>query len=153
MPAVLKPRLLQGIGATVTGDGGEPTRARAHELGAHAGPGVLIHHAPEPADADGVRAALDGAWDAIRAHALPPESSTRLVILVAPPPGDPHHAAARAGLENLARTLSIEWSRYGTRTVAILPGERTTPGEVAELAAFLASRAGAYYSGCALSLR
>ena len=49
-----------------------------------------------------------------------------LIVLIAPPPGDPHHAAARAGLENLARTLSIEWARHRIRPVAILPGARTT---------------------------
>ena len=56
------------------------------------------------------------------------------------------------GVENLARTLSIEWARYGIRTAALLPGDATDPGEVAELAAFLASRAGDYYSGCRFDL-
>ena len=104
-----------------------------------------------PQDADGVRAALDGAWDAIRAHALPPDAR-RSIVLIAPPPGDPHHEAARAGLENLARTLSIEWARHGD------PARRDPPrrahrraSEVAELVAFLASRAGAYYAGCAFT--
>ena len=69
-------------------------------------------------------------------------------MLIAPPPGDAGAEAARAGPENLARTLSIEWARYGIRTAALLPGAATDPGEVAELAAFLASRAGDYYSGC-----
>ena len=56
------------------------------------------------------------------------------------------------GLENLARTLSIEWARHGIRLVAILPGAATEADEVAELAAFLASRAWEYYSGCAFRL-
>ena len=58
--------------------------------------------------------------------------------------------AARAGLENLARTLSIEWARHGIRTAALLPGAATEPGEVAELAAFLASRRGRLLLGLPL---
>lgn len=148
---VLRPGLLAGVGITVTGRAAEPVRRRLQELGATPGTDVLVHACPTPADADGVRAALDGAWDAIRAVKLPPDPG--LIVLLGPPPGDPHRAAARAGLENLARTLSIEWARHGIRPVAILPGPRTSPGEVAELAGFLASRAGAYYAGCAFSLR
>ena len=72
-------------------------------------------------------------------------------VLIAPPPGDAQRAAARAGLENLARTLSIEWARHRIRPVAILPGEEPSP--TAELVAFLASPGGAYYSGCAFTLR
>jgi len=150
MPAVLKPQLLTGVGIAVTG-GATHVEARLSELGATPGHGVLVHQADPPRDADGVRAALDGAWDAIRTHALPPREA--LIVLIAPPPGDPHHEAARAGIENLARTLSIEWARHGIRPVAILPGGGTTPAELAELVAFLASRAGAYYAGCAFSLR
>ncbi len=59
----------------------------------------------------------------------------------------------RAGLENLARTLSIEWSRYHVTTVAVAPGAGTPAGEVAALTAYLASPAGAYFSGCLLDLR
>ncbi|MBV9807120.1 MAG: hypothetical protein JO286_08060, partial [Solirubrobacterales bacterium] len=33
-------------------------------------------------------------------------------------------AAARAALENLARTLSVEWARYGATAVAVAPGVR-----------------------------
>lgn len=98
---------------------------------------------------DAVRAALDDAWDAIQPLAAGP----MLILLLAPPPGDAHNEAARAGLENLARTLSIEWARLGIRPVAIHPGAATPAGEVAELAAFLASPAGAYYSGCRFDLR
>jgi hypothetical protein len=75
-----------------------------------------------------------------------------LVVLLAPRPGDAHREAARSGLENLARTLSIEWARFGVRPVAILPGSATEAAEVAELVAYLASPAGAYYSGCAFTL-
>jgi NAD(P)-dependent dehydrogenase (short-subunit alcohol dehydrogenase family) len=101
---------------------------------------------------DAVRVALDGAWLAIRPVATQAMEGGGLVLLLAPVPGDAHHEAARSGLENLARTLSIEWSRLAVRPVVILPGAATTPAEVAELVAFLASPAGAYYSGCAFAL-
>jgi NAD(P)-dependent dehydrogenase (short-subunit alcohol dehydrogenase family) len=71
------------------------------------------------------------------------------------PPGtapDPHADAVRGAVENIARTLSIEWSRHGIRTVAITPGARTTDGQLAALAAYLASPAGDYFSGARLAL-
>jgi len=147
---VLRPGVLDGVTVACAD---AAIGARLRELGAAPGDGVLVHVAPDPADADGVLAALDGAWDAIRAAALPPAATDRLIVLIAPPPGTAHRAAARAGLENLARALSIEWSPYAVRPVALLPGGRTTSAELAELVAFLASRAGAYYAGCAFTLR
>ena len=143
---VLREGVLAGVGFEAD-DGA--IAARLSELGATQGAGALIHRAT---DTD-PQQALDAAWDAIRAHALPPEQTHRLIVLIAPPPGDPHAQATRAGLENLARTLSIEWARHHTRPVAILPGTQTTDDELAELVAFLASPAGAYYSGCAFTLR
>ena len=81
------------------------------------------------------------------------------IVLLAPrrrrrPAGGPgvHARATRAGLENLARTTSIEWSRYGITTVAIAPGAGTTGETLAALCAYLASPAGAYFSGCVLAL-
>jgi hypothetical protein len=97
-----------------------------------------------------VHAALDGAWLAIRAVAVARPGGK--VALLAPRPGGPHHEAARAGLENLARTTAIEWSRLGTRIVAVLPGATTEPAEVAGLVGYLASRAGDYVSGCPITL-
>ncbi len=76
----------------------------------------------------------------------------RVVSTPAPDAGE-YATAARAGLENLARTLSIEWARCGIATVAIAPGESTAASEVAALVAYLASPAGAYFSGCLLDLR
>jgi NAD(P)-dependent dehydrogenase (short-subunit alcohol dehydrogenase family) len=137
------------VGITVVG-GAPQVRRRLEQLGAAEGHDVLVYEAREPRDADGVRAALDGAWDAIRAHMLPPARSDGLIVLIAPPRGGAHHAAARAGLENLARALSIEWARHRIRPVAVLPG---SPAATAELVAFLASPAGAYYAGCAFTLR
>jgi NAD(P)-dependent dehydrogenase (short-subunit alcohol dehydrogenase family) len=106
------------------------------------------------AQVEPVRAALDGAWLAIRpvARAAMIDAGGGRIVLLAPPPGGAAASAARAGLENLARTLSIEWARFAVRPVAILPGTATSPAEVAELAAFLASPAGEYYSGCAFEL-
>jgi NAD(P)-dependent dehydrogenase (short-subunit alcohol dehydrogenase family) len=101
---------------------------------------------------DAVRACLDGAWLAVRPVATKAMPDGGLVILLAPGPGDAHREAARSGLENLARTLSIEWARFGVRPVAILPGSESAEAEVAELVAYLASPAGAYYSGCAFRL-
>jgi hypothetical protein len=144
MPAVLKPQLLQGVGITVTG-GATAIQQRLHDLGAHTGHDVLVHQATATG-----HEALDEAWDAIRAHMLPPDHEG-LIVLIAPPPGDADAQAARAGLENLARTLSIEWARHGIRPVTILPGDDADA--TAELVAFLASKAGAYYAGCAFTLR
>jgi NAD(P)-dependent dehydrogenase (short-subunit alcohol dehydrogenase family) len=76
------------------------------------------------------------------------------ILYIAPAPDAGTHAeSARAGLENLARTLSIEWARHAITPVTIAPGAGTPPREVAALSAYLASPAGAYFSGCLLDLR
>jgi len=59
---------------------------------------------------------------------------------------------ARAGLENLARTLSIEWSRHSVSTVVLAPGRAGGEHEIAALVAYLASPAGPYLSGCVIEL-
>ena len=146
---MLRPGLLTGAGITLSGAVPDAVRARLRALGAGEGTDVLVHAAARPRDADGVRAALDEAWDAIRATMLPPGPG--LIVLLAPAPGDAHRAAARAGLENMARTLSIEWSPHGIRPVAVLQGG--DDAATAELVAYLASPAGAYFSGCAITLR
>ena len=133
--------------------GAEPDGVDAAEALVWDGDGALAG----AAGVDGVRAALDGAWLAIRpvanrAWIEPDGAEGGRILLLAPRPGDAHAAAARAGLENLARTLSVEWARFGIRPVALLPGAGSAAGEVAELAAYLASPAGAYYSGCAFTL-
>ena len=156
MTQVLRPGVLDGVRVRVTGGGtlGEAVLRRARALGAvDGGVDVLVVDAAalfaSAHGVDAVRAALDGAWAAIQ----PEAEGAKLILLLAPPPGDAHAEAARAGLENLARTLSIEWARLGIRPVAIHPGTATPAEEVAELAAFLASPAGAYYSGCRFDLR
>ncbi len=114
---------------------------------------------------DGGRAALrrclDASWNVTRAiaqRAFFPDSRGGRVVYIAPAPDAGEHAdAARAGLENLARTLSIEWARFGVTVVTIaLAGasNRASPAsEAAALTAYLASPAGAYFSGCLLDLR
>ncbi len=105
-----------------------------------------------------LRACVDAAWNATRAtvnHAFLRAAETRgRIVYIAPAPDAGEYAeAARAALENLARTLSIEWARHRITTVTIAPGVTTTAGEVASLVAYLASPAGAYFSGCQLDLR
>jgi NAD(P)-dependent dehydrogenase (short-subunit alcohol dehydrogenase family) len=122
------------------------------------GPGVerveaLVVDASETAREPTERA-LDAVWGAVRAIAtatMIPQERGGKVVLVAPPPDGPEAAAARAGLENMARTLSIEWARYQIRPVAILPGAGAAPETVSGLVAFLTSEAGDYYSGCVLA--
>jgi NAD(P)-dependent dehydrogenase (short-subunit alcohol dehydrogenase family) len=104
----------------------------------------------------GLEASLRLAWLATRAvatGALIGAQQPGKVVLLAPRMGTgPHVEAARAGLVNLARTLSVEWARFAVTTVAILPGVDTTDEQVAELACFLVSPAGEYFSGCAFDL-
>lgn len=99
---------------------------------------------------------LATAWNAARAavqSAFLPDDAGGRIVLIAPADGAEHAAAAAAGLENLARTLSIEWARYGITTVAVALGEDTRPEDVAAVVAYLASPAGAYFSGCLMDLR
>jgi len=87
-------------------------------------------------------------------------------------PGIAHSAAARAGVDNLTKTLAVEWSKYHIRINAVAPGiilssgldnyppemiqgiERTIPmkrlgsvDEVAWLTLFLAGPMAAYITG------
>jgi NAD(P)-dependent dehydrogenase (short-subunit alcohol dehydrogenase family) len=103
-----------------------------------------------------LRRCLQESWSVTRAAAnvalLPGGQGGRIVYLAPRPLSGPHAGAACAGLENLARTLSIEWSRHMITTVAIAPGDGTSAEEVAALTAYLASPAGDYFSGCLLDL-
>jgi NAD(P)-dependent dehydrogenase (short-subunit alcohol dehydrogenase family) len=103
-----------------------------------------------------LRACLEQTWNVTRTvltRGLLPRGAGGRIVYVAPADdGGAHVEAARGGLENLARTLSVEWARLAITVVTVAPGDATTPGEVAELTAYLASRAGAYFSGCVLEL-
>ncbi len=126
------------------------------------GAGLFAHGLAHSGDGHAaLRTCMDSAWNATRATvngaflaATEPRSPAGRVVYLAPAPDAGEHAeATRAGLENLARTLSIEWARHAVTTVTIAPGTETPPGEVAALTAYLASPAGAYFSGCLLDLR
>jgi len=93
-------------------------------------------------------------------------------------PGMVHSGAARAAVENMMRTLAIEWARFGIKTCALAAGqfatetlmtkypkvvidnlERSIPigragraEEMAWLVAYLASPAGDFYSGTTITI-
>lgn len=176
--ALLRPHLLDGQVVALGGGAGDALAAPLSALGARTlalptthdedalaaavdpATDALVHDLrPAFAAAGGeeaLRAALDLAWVTVRAVAnaafIP--AGRGKVTLIAPAPDDsrPAAAAVRAAVENLARTLSIEWARHGITTVAILPGVDTTADELATLVAYLASPAGDYFSGCRLAL-
>jgi NAD(P)-dependent dehydrogenase (short-subunit alcohol dehydrogenase family) len=115
----------------------------------------------------GLRRAVDDGWNVVRAvvnagwiadvtaaeneeaAATAPARPGGKVILVAPIADAGEHAnAVGAALENAARTLSVEWARFGIRVTAIRPRAGAAADERAELVAFLASTAGDYFTGC-----
>jgi citronellol/citronellal dehydrogenase len=125
------------------------------------------------------RLAVDAAWDVTRTVAtrsmIPNRGGVVIFVGFSPRRGIPemaHASAARAALENLAASLSNEWSRYGIRSVCVALGtilteglegygaeriaawERSipvgrlgTPEDAAAVIAFLASPAASYVSG------
>lgn len=159
---------LAGLGATpatlppTLDEGSAAEHARAARA-VHGALDVLLHDLrPQfgAGGAEGLRAALDCGWVTVRAVANAAwigegAGPGGKVVLVAPPPRaeDPANAGIRGAAENMARTLSIEWARHGIRVVALTPGSATGDGELAALAAYLASPAGDYFAGTALALR
>jgi citronellol/citronellal dehydrogenase len=128
---------------------------------------------------------VQGTWQMTHAAATKafiPQGEGKVVSLTVSPhmgfPGMVHTGAARAAVENMMRTLSIEWARFGIRLVAVAVGQfdtetlRTkypkaisenvagtvplgrmgTEEEMAWLIAFLGSPAGDFFSGCVITI-
>jgi NAD(P)-dependent dehydrogenase (short-subunit alcohol dehydrogenase family) len=106
--------------------------------------------------ADALGSTMEQAWRSIRAIAtgalIEAQTPGRLLVVAPRPDAGRHAQALRAALENLARTLSVEWAQYAVTAVALWPGPDTTDPELAELACFLISPAGGYFSGCRFEL-
>jgi len=112
---------------------------------------------------------------------IPQERGKVLSVTLSPHNGMPgmvHSGAARAAVENMMRTLSVEWARFGIRTCAVAAGQfdtetlrtkyprevveavpRTVPigrlgteEEMAWLLAYLASPAGDFFSGTTITI-
>ena len=128
---------------------------------------------------------VQGTWNMTHAAATKafiPQGAGKVVSVTLSPhngmPGMVHSGAARAAVENMMRTLSVEWSRFGIRLCAVAPGQFDTevfrtkypaevvatvpatvplgrlgrPEEMAWLIAFLASPAGDFFSGAVLTI-
>jgi NAD(P)-dependent dehydrogenase (short-subunit alcohol dehydrogenase family) len=157
---------------------------------------VLVNNAGgqflSPAEAitpKGFRTVIDlnvnGTWLMTHAAAtkafIPQRRGKVLSVTLSPHNGMPgmvHSGAARAAVENMMRTLSVEWARFGITLVALAAGQfdtetlRTkypaevvaavpatvplgrlgTEEEMAWLVAYLASPAGDFYSGTVITL-
>jgi citronellol/citronellal dehydrogenase len=128
---------------------------------------------------------VTGTWlmtHAAATKAFIPQRSGKVVSITISPhngmPGMVHSGAARAAVENMMRTLSIEWARFNVKLCAIAAGQfdtetlrtkypppvvenvhRTVPlqrlgteAEMAWMVAYLASPAGDFVSGAVLTL-
>jgi citronellol/citronellal dehydrogenase len=157
---------------------------------------VLVNNAGgqfmSPAEAitpKGFRTVIDlnvqGTWlmtHAAATKAFIPQGGGKVLSVTLSPhngmPGMVHSGAARAAVENMMRTLAIEWSRFGIRLCALAAGQFGTetlrtkypravvenversvplgrvgePEEMAWLVAYLASPAGDFYSGTTITI-
>jgi hypothetical protein len=157
----LRPELLNGRTVALVGEA-PAVKSRLGELGASvaaSGSADAIVYDAAAAFGDGGQAGLREAsargWTAIRdvaTEALIPNERGKVVVIAPRPSAGAFAGAARAALENLTRTLSVEWARYGITATVITPGDTTTDDEIAQLVCFLVSPAGDYYSGCRFSL-
>ena len=149
---------LRGLGARVVAVGSGVPDAEAWPAEGAPVDALVYDAAPSFADggAAGLRAAVDDGWSAIHAVAtaefLPSPRATAVVLIAPRVTAGAHATAVRAALENIARTLSIEWARFALTTTAITPGAGTSDEEIATLVAFLVSPAGGYFSGCRFEL-
>ena len=128
---------------------------------------------------------VTGTWlmtHAAATKAFIPQGSGKVISVTLSPhngmPGMVHSGAARAAVENMMRTLSVEWSRFGITLCAVAAGQfdtetlrtkypkpvvenvaRTVPlgrlgteDEMAWLVAYLASPAGDFFSGTVITI-
>jgi NAD(P)-dependent dehydrogenase (short-subunit alcohol dehydrogenase family) len=137
--------VLASLGATLE-EPGEATKALVHDARDAFGDGG-------PA---ALQAALEATWEAVAEAAntaFIPSGRGGKIILIAPEDAAGIHAEpAQAAVENLARTLSTEWARYGITTTAVTPRAGTNEADLAMVVAFLLSGAGDYYSGSRFEL-
>jgi citronellol/citronellal dehydrogenase len=157
---------------------------------------VLVNNAGgqflSPAEAitpKGFRTVIDlnvqGTWlmtHAAATKAFIPQGGGKVLSVTLSPhngmPGMVHSGAARAAVENMMRTLAVEWARFGIKTCALAAGqfatetlltkypqvvvdnlERSIPigragraKEFAWLVAYLASPAGDFFSGTTITI-
>jgi citronellol/citronellal dehydrogenase len=132
-----------------------------------------------------IRLNVEGTWlmtHAVATRSMIPSGGGKVVSVTLSPhngmPGMVHSGAARAAVENMMRTLAIEWARFGIKCTAIAPGQigtdtfltkypallvelmaQTIPAgrlgtaeEIAWLIAYLASPAGDFISGTVLTV-
>lgn len=128
---------------------------------------------------------VNGTWlmtHAAATKAMIPQGEGKVISVTLSPhngmPGMVHSGAARAAVENMMRTLAVEWSRFGIRTCALAAGHFATEtfvekypqavldnvahsiplgrtGRVEEIAwmvAYLASPAGDFVSGTTITI-
>lgn len=128
---------------------------------------------------------VQGTWlmtHAAATKAFIPQGGGKVLSVTLSPhhgmPGMVHSGAARAAVENMMRTLAIEWARFGIKTCALAAGqfatetlltkypkvvidnlERSIPigragraEEMAWLVAYLASPGGDFFSGTTITL-
>jgi citronellol/citronellal dehydrogenase len=143
----------------------------------------------ESISAKGFRTVIDlnvmGTWLMTHAAAtkafIPQGGGKVMSVTLSPHNGMPamvHSGAARAAVENMMRTLAVEWARFGIKTVSLAAGQFATeefrskypqvvvdnversipigrggkPEEMAWLVAYLASPAGDFYSGTTITI-
>ncbi len=128
---------------------------------------------------------VQGTWlmtHAAATKAFIPQRQGKVVSVTLSPhhgmPGMVHSGAARAAVENMMRTLSIEWARFNVKLCAVAAGQFDTevlrtkyppqvaenvhrtvplgrlgsPEEMAWLIAFIASPGGDFLSGCVITV-
>jgi citronellol/citronellal dehydrogenase len=128
---------------------------------------------------------VQGTWlmtHAAATKAFIPQGAGKVLSVTLSPhngmPGMVHSGAARAAVENMMRTLAVEWARFGIKTCALAAGqfatetlltkypkqvidnvERSIPigragraEEMAWLVAYLASPAGDFFSGTTITI-